>query len=241
MENRNDILNELKEISPLLAGMQKTNVYTVPAGYFEALANNTILLVKDEESNFLTTIKKQTGDVPHGYFDTLADNILAKVKAQENEEHYPVLDKISKQNIYTVPNGYFQTLSEVVVAKVSQPQTKVVSMGKRNNWFKYAAAAVFTGIVMLGVLKFTSNNTKFDAATEKGIDIAKQNKFDAEFEKVTEEDIIKYLQKDGSDVEAALVAQAIDEKELPSEEEYLLDEKTLDNFLNDINIKDLNN
>ncbi len=242
MENRNDILNELREISPILAATEKVNVYTVPAGYFNDLAGTILPLIKEENSPFLSDINKKTGHVPQGYFDTLADSILRKIKAQENEAYYPVLDTVSKQNVYTVPDGYFETLSEVVAAKVKQPQAKVVSMGKRTGWFKYAAAASVVIMLTFGVYKFTgSTNTKMDAVTKEGMAIAKDNKFEEVLTNVAEEDIIQYLQKEGADVETALVAQTIDEKELPSQEDYLLDEKALDNFLDNIDVKDLNN
>lgn len=245
MNNGNNIWNELREISPLLAGMEKVNVFTVPAGYFEEMADNMIALVKQEENSLLLAQKKQPlMDVPAGYFDSLADTILSKIKAQDNNEEYPLLNSISKTNVYTVPQGYFETVSAEILTKVNQPQAKVVGMGSRTGWFKYAAAAVFTGIIAFGAFKFTSSSTKLDAATKEGIEIAKQNRFDAELEKVADEDIIKYLQAEGSDVETALVAlvaTTIDEKELPSQEDYLLDEKALDNFLENVDLKDFKN
>lgn len=279
MNNGNIILNELREISPLLAGMDKVNVFTVPNGYFEGLADTLQLLVKEESSTVLNRISKQNQDVPAGYFESLADTILSKIKAEEAKEEfpllnsitrenvytvpqgyfeslagnslnsiktqeataYPILNSISKANVYTVPEGYFETLSAAIVGKTNQPQAKVVGMGKRINWLKYAAAAVFTGIIAFGVFKFTLNDTKFDTTTERGIEIAKQKSFDSELEKVADEDIIKYLQAEGSDVEAALVANTIDEKELPSQEDYLMDEKALDNFLDNADLKDFKN
>jgi hypothetical protein len=242
MENRNNILNELKEISPVLAGIDRVNVYNVPAGYFEGFAQNMLPLVKDEQSSLLSSINKQAGSVPAGYFDTLADNILGKIKAQESAETYPILDKISRQNVYTVPQDYFETLSAEIVNKATQPQAKVVSMQKRTGWFKYAAAASVVIMLTFGVYKFiNTTNGKIDAVTKEGMAIAKDNKFEEVLTNVTEEDIIQYLQKEGTDVETALVAQTLDVKELPSEEDYLLDEKTLDNFLDNIDIKDLNN
>lgn len=242
MENRNDILKELREISPALGEIQKVNVYTVPAGYFDGIAQNMLPLIRDEQNSLLSSINKQAGNVPAGYFDTLADSILGKIKAQEAAETYPVLDKISKQHVYTVPQDYFETLSAEIVNKATQPQAKVVSMQKRSGWFKYAAAASVVIMLTFGVYKFTSStNGKMDAVTKEGMAIAKDNKFEEVLTNVTEEDIIQYLQKEGTDVETALVAQTLDVKELPSEEDYLLDEKTLDNFLDNIDIKDLNN
>lgn len=40
MENRNDILNELKQLSPLLAERKKENLFTVPENYFSMVEEN---------------------------------------------------------------------------------------------------------------------------------------------------------------------------------------------------------
>lgn len=278
MNNGNNILNELREISPLLAGMEKVNVFTVPAGYFEGLADTMQLLVKEENSTVLTGINKQSQDVPAGYFDSLADTILNKIKAQEAAAEYPLLNSISKENVYgvpqgyfeslagnslnsikaqeataypllssiskanvyTVPQGYFETLGTEILGKATQPTAKLVGMAKRTGWLKYAAAAVFTGVVMFGAFKFTGEREK-TVLPESVIAGNQIKNIEAELEKVADEDIIKYLQAEGSDVEAALVANTIDEKELPSQEDYLMDEKALDNFLDNVDLKDFKN
>ncbi len=246
MDNSNDILNELREISPLLANLEKRNLFTVPKGYFDGVADNLLHLVKHEQSSFLAGSKMQkTGSVPEGYFDSLAETILNKIKAQEAAEEYPVLAKISKQNVYTVPEGYFDSISNEVNEKLRQPVAIVVSIKKRTGWFKYAAAAVFTGIISLGVYKYMNTDTITaytpDATTAAGIQIAKENKFDEELSKVTDDDIIKYLQKNNTDVDAALVANVVDENELPSKEDYLTDDKALDKYLDNIDLTDLKN
>jgi hypothetical protein len=240
MENRNDILNELKEVSPLLAGMEKQNVFTVPQGYFETAADNIFMLVKEEQSSLLNSIKKQTGQVPQGYFDSLADTILGRIKNREDENEYPVLQRISKQNVYTAPAGYFEILSSQIISRTNKPTAKLVSMQKRSDWFKYAAAASVILMLTFGVYKFMPGKTS--AVLPQYVKDGQQIKnVDEELAKVSDEEIIKYLQANGSDVEAALVANTIDEKELPAQEDYLLDEKTLDNFLENIDVKDLKN
>jgi hypothetical protein len=40
----------------------------------------------------------------------------------------------------------------------------------------------------------------------------------------------------GDDVDAALVASTIDEQNLPEAEEYIYNDNTLNNFLNELNI-----
>src|SRR3954465_14980045 len=86
MQTSVDILNELRELSPLLAGMEKTNVFTVPEGYFEGLADHVLGMCKAEMPSIINDFSKQEhGEVPAGYFDNLADNIMAKIKAAQNE------------------------------------------------------------------------------------------------------------------------------------------------------------
>ena len=60
-------------------------------------------------------------------------------------------------------------------------------------------------------------------------------KFDETLNNLAEEEIIKYLEKNGSETDIATLTSNLDENSLPSQEEYFTDEKVLDNFLEDIN------
>ena len=76
MENKStEILTELKAISPLLAAMEKVNVFIVPDVYFSDLDKRiltTVFIYRDEKNNFQK--------VPEGYFDSLPGRILSKIK-----------------------------------------------------------------------------------------------------------------------------------------------------------------
>lgn len=251
MENRTDILNELSELSPVIAGIEKINVFTVPAGYFENLSSGILAGIATEENvSDLSFSDFTTNDVPQGYFDTLADTILGKIKAKNAENVSdelralsPMLYSIQGENVFEVPQGYFTGLAETILTRVKPQQTKVVAISRRSNTFiKYAIAAAFTGVMALGVFKFTNNNkTNVDPIVALGDKIARENRFDEELEKVDDADIVKFLEANGSDVKAALVANSVDENELPSQEDYLMDEKALDKYLNSINAKELKN
>ncbi len=296
METRTDILNELGELSPLIAGMEKTNVFAVPQGYFEGLADRMLEICNVEEQGILSGLPKpENAEVPAGYFDNLADTIMARIKAEENKTALdelrklsPALYSIQNQNIFEVPTGYFEGLADSVMAKINVgvnetaaeelrmlspilysiqnenvfevpkgyfadlsneimakvKPAKVVTMRKRsNNFMKYAVAAAFTGVMALAVFKFTSNsnNDKTDPIVAQGRKIAEENKIDEEMAKVTDADIVKYLEASGSDAKTALVANVVDENTLPSQDDYLIDEHTLDKYLNSINVNDLKN
>ncbi len=252
MENRIDILKELRALSPVIAGMEKVNVFAVPEGYFASLSADILASLKEEDNSLINSFSTQkAAQVPPGYFDTLADTVLAKIKAQQNETAAeelrilsPMLYSIQNENVFEVPAGYFASLADTLVDKVRPQQTKVVEMYRRRTSFmKYAVAAAFTGIMLLGVVKYTGHSSEVVAQVlpEYVTNGLKPHNVDAELSKVSDADIIKYLQSNGSDVNAALVANSVDENDLPSQDDYLTDDKALDKYLNSINVNDQKN
>lgn len=295
MENRTDILNELKALSPTIAAIEKVNVFTVPEGYFDYLSVDILMGIETEYGSISNTSRVvSAAEIPTGYFDTLADSILTKIKAQDAEDAAveinalspvlfsiknettfetpqgyfdsladnvlqkiktqdvvdaateiralsPMLYSIQNENVFEVPQGYFEGLSESVLNTVS-PQTKVVSMKRRTTtFFKYAVAAAFTGVMALGVFKFTGSSTeKIELPDYVTAGLQVQN-VDQELAQISDTDIVKFLEATGTDVKAAIVANSIDENELPNQEDYLLDEKALDKYLNSINMDELKN
>lgn len=294
MENRTDILNELKALSPTIAAIEKVNVFTVPEGYFDFLSVDILMGIETEQglgsnaspvvsstemptgyfdtladsilakikaqdaadatteinalSPVLYSFKKETTfEVPQGYFDSLADTVLQKIKAQDAEDAAteiralsPMLYSIQNENVFEVPQGYFEGLSETVLSTVS-PQTKVVSMKRRTTtFFKYAVAAAFTGVMALGVFKFTSINDKVELPDYVTAGLQVQD-VDQELANISDAEIVKFLEASGTDVKAAMVASSIDKNELPSQEDYLLDDQALDKYLNSINVDELKN
>jgi len=248
MENNPDILNELKDLSPVLAAIEKINVFTVPAGYFEHLVAGIMMGIENESGsgNKANPVSIGTG-LPDGYFDSLATTILAKVKAMDGDDASaeikalsPMLYSIQNENVYQVPAGYFEEVSEIILQKV-KPQAAVIKMKWRSSSFlKYAVAAVFTGVMALGVFKFTGIDQEIALPDYVTAGLLVQD-VDSELSKITDDEIVKYLEDGGTDVKTAFVVNSIDKHELPSEEDYLLDEKALDNYLNSINLDALKN
>lgn len=84
MDNKNDILNELKALSPLLANLkEQTPLLQVPASYFEQFQESVMATIS-EQSGILSSLKKSKPNVPEGYFTAFSEQIVAKIK-QENE------------------------------------------------------------------------------------------------------------------------------------------------------------
>lgn len=300
MEAKTDILNELRSISPLLAGMEKVNVFKVPEGYFNSISETVLACLGEDAgpANKLNQDKNQSAGVPEGYFDNLADAILGKIKGSETASTEisnlsPILHAIQTKNVFDVPDGYFdnvgrflldkiktdeakielkelspllydlrekavlevpegyfESLGETVLKKVKTPKAKVFSIYRRNLFIKYAIAAMMTGVLAFGIYKFTDRPTSIvidsspvaslDDAIEKGKNMNDQQ-FNEALESLSEADIAKYLEKNGNIADVAVLGNDIDAGNLPSQEDYLLDEKTLENYLKEIDSTSLNN
>jgi hypothetical protein len=134
MTNRANILNELRELSPLLASISPGNIYHVPDGYFEGLAAEVLHLAltnKEEELSFVSNLPQPNPDVPQGYFDNLSSQIMARIKANEAKQEddelksaTTLLSGISKNMPYSVPDGYFDDLNGCIMSSVKQQDAK---------------------------------------------------------------------------------------------------------------------
>jgi hypothetical protein len=234
MTERENILNELTAISTVVAGLPRVNVYSVQEDYFDGLRAELQAIII--ASSFYTTDANKK--VPEGYFENLPNAIMQKIKAADTSEIEmlsPTIASIGNKNIYTVPKGYFEQLNFV------QNTAKVVKMGSRSI-FKYAAAAVVTGLLGLSIFTFVNKPATLSKenteVVKAGNDIIKKGSFDKELETITDKDLENYLSANGEDVSAALVASTIDDEDnLPDAAEYFLDENTLDNFLKENNLK----
>jgi hypothetical protein len=175
MKDKENILQELNELKSTLATVTPQNVYTVPVGYFDGLLLQVLNRIKameakntTEELSYLSpsliNISRQMPyTVPAGYFEGLSENMMPLIgerndyhNAQEEiEKLSPLLSGMKKQLPYSVPDGYFDNLVE----KTNKPAAKIISI-THSRWFRYAAAAVVTGVVVLAGFIFFGNSEK---------------------------------------------------------------------------------
>lgn len=288
-----NILSELKELSPVVAHIDRVNVFKVPLGYFDTLSTYILLLAHASALENLQP--REQLFVPENYFDSLADNIMARIKnesdagvAKETKEiseliagignknifsvdpRYfdqladdieiklkpgPVSEaametnalsktvaEIGRKNVFAVPYNYFENLAEQVNLKISRP-AKLVNINSHFTVFKYAAAAVITGMIGLSLfMMLNKKNIELNPSTQTAAvmsdakQIIKSNSFDKEFADLPDAAIVEFLESKGQDVEAALVASLADDKNLPDADDYLIDENTLDDVLNTLNL-----
>lgn len=168
MTQRDNILQELNELGSQLAGSTPQNTYAVPPGYFEGLellVMNRIKAIEAasavEELSHLSPVlsglsKQMPYRVPAGYFESLGERIMKAVRessdyltvSEETASLSPLLAGLKKETPYTVPAGYFENLATGATIKGSKQEAKVISLSSRK-WFRYAAAAVVVGVILM--------------------------------------------------------------------------------------------
>ena len=140
-------VEELGHLSPVLSNISKQMPYAVPVGYFDGIAekalqtvhqSNNVPSAKEELATLSTLLsglnKKMPYAVPQGYFKTLSTGLAAEEVRKQGQ-----------QNL--VKN---QTREE------TRPVAKIISIASRK-WFRFAAAAVITGIIILAGFSYFSN------------------------------------------------------------------------------------
>ncbi len=170
MTDRNSILNELKGLGSTLATISPQNLYQVPDGYFEGLANQILNRIKSLEASTakeeleilspaLNSISKEVPfTVPAGYFENLSEKLMQGIRehpdyqtsSEELASLSPLLSSINKKSPYSIPDGYFENLYS---RKEKQQETKIISITSRK-WYRFAVAAVIIGVVTIGGLLF---------------------------------------------------------------------------------------
>ena len=142
MTTRDNILNELVLLNSTLTQANLENVYKVPSGYFEGLAEAIMSRIKTLNSSDVSAelnelypelnaiSGKLTYTVPIGYFNGLEEKLMQHVREssdylspqEELNTVSPFLSGLKKQNPYTVPSGYFESIGE------KKPAAKVFDM-----------------------------------------------------------------------------------------------------------------
>jgi hypothetical protein len=96
--------------------------------------------------------KKMPFGVPEGYFNELSATVAAHIAGGAQDDPLSsLLAGLKDKEVYQAPEGYFDELPDMLLAKVKHPApAKIVSLSQKRNWWKYAAAAVMTGLILTG-------------------------------------------------------------------------------------------
>lgn len=253
MPNKKEILNELKEISPLLCKIENDNPFTVPSQYFEQLSSNILSAIKNDElrSTDITSfdfgsIPAISRDLPDNYFESFSSKILSTIKRNELKEElnaYPLLLSLKEKNVFTVPKGYFENIATEISEKISgENNGKVVSINRgkvvsmKSTWWKAAAAAVIAGVV--AVSSYFVMDNPAPAVQTSYVSSANEYKtpeqVNVAIASLSDDEIADYLEDHGNILDNDLLIKDVSTQGLPSPEDYLLDDNALNNYLNEI-------
>ncbi len=150
MDVKNDISEELRLMSAVVAAISRQTPYEVPEGYFLDLSARVLRQLSGQDV-FGEHVRREadskplTFSVPQGYFEGFAQQVLNRIKGaaggvgdagatlgftadameQAGEDPYSsVLAEAGRRTPYTVPNGYFEANAPLLcVARGSNPYT----------------------------------------------------------------------------------------------------------------------
>lgn len=231
MKRSPHIQEELGQISPCVAAIPAIAVLQVPDDYFPLLAEKAMRNIHPGSAR---------GHLPAGYFDGLAGSVLNRI-AQEQDENLRMNGTVPVASPLEVPEGYFATLSNRIRIRVEEE--KVLTPGGRliglrtRRVFRYAAAAALMLVVTLSVYRFVNLRPSTDASFEnldQTVQLGRQmddRQFTDRLETLSEDDILSYLQQYGSLQDVARLGSGMEQGEIPSAEEFLSDEESLDKLL----------
>ena len=112
-----NIINELKEISPFLLSIRKAEGFAVPEPYFDDRAIDLVDHITDDAilPDYLKEKVSEGFTTPKNYFEEVSDLIQDKY---EDEQQLPTFLKSKREEGYQVPVNYFEDLPDDVLAKI---------------------------------------------------------------------------------------------------------------------------
>jgi hypothetical protein len=184
----NKILEELQDIAPTLAKLDKVDFYRVEESYFEDSKHRILESVgkpitEPELSPILSAIKKkELYTAPSSsYFESFSENLIAKINAGEVAEELsyamPVLQHVEKKESYKVPSAYFASFPDKVAKLVKKEAIESPVEYWSNVWieiserfsglisrpgYAFAMASIISAIVCIGLVFNTQNTISGD-------------------------------------------------------------------------------
>lgn len=232
MAQKDNILQELRELNSSIAKIGNQPVFAVPEGYFDNLAAEVLKRIKASEAEetlpaiFNQLPKNNPYQVPAGYFESLENRVSAIINDQtqtaqkELEELSPLLSKLNKVTPYQVPEGYFERV-EIPAAKTG---AKVISI-TRHKWLRYAVAAMVIGFIAT-LFVITQNKNKIDPNADSYAWVKKNVK------KVSTDELDEFIELTDIKNTVASLQKTEDIKDLVKD----VPEKEIQQLLNDADV-----
>ena len=170
MENRDLILKEIEDVSPLIASIGNRSGFKVPEAYFSQFLS--AVLLKIYKTSMVESNKQDIYSVPENYFQYLPVTILNRIKADMEIETSelatiaPLLNSLDKKNVYSVPEQYFKSNHHNRYIK-DKNKARLLSFSKfSRSIVTYAAAAIMAGVMVTGVFYHPGQTNSLDVTKE---------------------------------------------------------------------------
>jgi len=170
MENRDLILKEIEEVSPLIASIGNKSVFKAPEAYFSRFL--AFIMLKINKITTVHSTESGSYSVPKNYFLHLPDTILDRIKAEAeiNDSELnvlaPLLNSLDRKNVYSVPEQYFNSiqLNRIIQNKYN---ARLLSFSKFSRRIvTYSAAAIMAGVMVTGVFYHPGQTGSLDVSKE---------------------------------------------------------------------------
>lgn len=257
MKNEHEeILNELKQIAPTLAGVERMDALGVPENYFSGIQSRVFDAIKAENATeelkslapgLAAITKVQEREVPAGYFTSLSSDILGKIRASEAahelEALAPALAAISKPEV-AMPAEYFSRMQSGVLKQIKQAEKPVKAsvFQSINAWIDsllqplfspqltFAMASVLT-VVLVGWIAIAQSNKPVDTSAN----------FTAAIESVSRQEVKDYIAANIDDFDDNLMLRNATEvsNTIQLDETVAKDDALLKELMNEINEDDI--
>jgi hypothetical protein len=227
MEANHNNMEELQEIAPAIANLNRQNLFFIPVGYFDSLAELIITNIR------LAQFKKENPySAPIGYFENLPDLVINKIHLignevyQELSEVAPLLNTIGKSNVFSFSEGYFNNILEPTLVRKEIKTRKVVSFGDPiRKWLTYAAAASVLFIIAITAYLYIDIH---------GRNFEDQLPIEQRISELNEQEIMNYLKDNDGITSGDLIIPAADDQD--PQIQHLLEntsDEDLENYLDE--------
>ncbi len=177
--------------------------------------------------------------LPEGYFEDFSTRVLSSIKSLPS---YSLHTNIKDSQTYSIPVNYFDSLADEILFKIKK-EKEVISLPLRNKVLRFSIAAVVIALLGLSLTAIIKHNRIMEEENNYSAYVMQEanrilisKSFEDNLNSLEEEDVIKYLQDNGLDVNAALVASLSDEKETFLKDDDFYDGETLVNYLHQLKI-----
>jgi negative regulator of sigma E activity len=169
MQNRIDILNELKAISSTLFQLnEKETLPKVPSNYFADLSKsvlNKIEITDELKAVSEIVLNAKSAEikpiVPVNYFADLTENIIAQTQNESN-----ILSSLKKE--IEVPANYFNSFADNIIDKIKKEEQtisegKIIALQPQKTtivklFSRVAIAASIVGVLFFGIKNYNQSN-----------------------------------------------------------------------------------